>query len=140
MLLSVRRSKSDQKGKSETIPVPAGRCIKPVELLEAWLAAADITDGLVLRRISRYGKKVRSDGTSDLAVARIVQARVATDGYDPAGFAGHSLRSGFLTAAARSGSSIFKMKEVSRHKSLDVLAGCVRDTQASTNHAGDDFT
>jgi site-specific recombinase XerD len=139
MLVFVRRSKGDQEGKGETIPVPAGRRIRPVELLEAWLTAAGITEGFVFRRISRCGKRVRPDGMSDQAVARIVQSRVAAAGYDPAEYAGHSLRSGFLTSAARAGASIFKMKEVSRHKSLDVLAGYVRDAQAFTNHAGDDF-
>ena len=39
---------------------------------------------------------------------------------------GHSLRAGFLTAAAADGASIFKMKEVSRHRSTDVLARYVR--------------
>jgi hypothetical protein len=33
---------------------------------------------------------------------------------DPALFAGHSLRSGFLTSAAEAGASVFKMMEVSR--------------------------
>lgn len=46
---------------------------------------------------------------------------------------------GFLTSAARAGASIFKMKKVARHKSLDVLAGYVRDAQAFTDHAGEDF-
>jgi hypothetical protein len=38
-------------------------------------------------------------------------------------FSGHSLRSGFLTSAARRGASVFKMRDVSRHKSMDVLQG-----------------
>jgi hypothetical protein len=41
--------------------------------------------------------------------------------------AGHSLRSGFLTSAAENGASIWKLSEVSRHKSLNVLSG-VRGT------------
>ena len=59
---------------------------------------------------------------SDRAVARVVQRRVAAAGYDPVAFAGHSLRAGFLTSAARAGASIFKMREVSRHRTLQVLA------------------
>jgi hypothetical protein len=76
---------------------------------------------------------------ADQAVAHIVQARVAAAGYDPALFAGHSLRAGFLTSAARGGASVFKMLEVSRHKSLDVLSGYVRDTRVFVDHAGSDF-
>lgn len=65
-----------------------------------------------------------------------LEARAAAAGYDCAEYAGHSLRAGFLTSAARAGASIFKMKKVSRHKSLDVLAGCVCNAQAFTDHAG----
>ena len=139
MLGFVRRSKGDQEGKGETIPVPAGRRIRPVELLEAWLDAAGITDGFVFRRLTRCGTRARTEPMADQAVARIVQARAAAAGYDRSEYAGHSLRAGFLTSAARAGASIFKMKEVSRHKSLDVLAGYVRDAQAFTDHAGEDF-
>jgi hypothetical protein len=35
----------------------------------------------------------------------------------PADFGAHSLRAGFLTSAARRGASVFKMRDVSRHKS-----------------------
>jgi hypothetical protein len=38
-------------------------------------------------------------------------------------FSGHSLRSGFLTSAAGKGASMFKMMDVSRHKSVDTLRG-----------------
>ena len=34
-------------------------------------------------------------------------------GLDPVQFAGHTLRSGFLTSAAEAGASVFKMMEVS---------------------------
>jgi hypothetical protein len=54
------------------------------------------------------------------SAARIVKC------LDPAAYAGHGLRSGFLTSAAESGASIFKLSEVSRHKSLDTLRGYVR--------------
>jgi len=139
ILVTVRKSKGDHEGGGQVIPVPNGRRIEPVRLLDAWLAAAGITDGVVFRRVSRCGLRVRPEAMSDQAVARIVQTRVAAAGYDPSEYAGHSLRAGFLTSAARAGASIFKMREVSRHKSLDVLAGYVRDAQAFTDHAGDDF-
>ena len=76
---------------------------------------------------------------SDRAVARLVQARAVAAGYATADFAGHSLRAGFLTAAARSGASVFKMREVSRHKSMQVLADYVRDAELFRDHAGDGF-
>ena len=38
----------------------------------------------------------------------------------------HSLRAGFLTSAARRGASVFKMRDVSRHKSMDGRAAGLR--------------
>jgi hypothetical protein len=81
-----------------------------VRHLEAWLAAAGIADGWLFRRISNDGKQVTAEPMSDRAVARVVQQRVAAAGLDPAAYAGHSLRAGFLTAAARAGASIFDMQ------------------------------
>jgi hypothetical protein len=54
-------------------------------------------------------------------------------GLDPASYAGHSLRRGFLTSAAESGASI------SRHKSLDTLRGYVRRVDLFKEHAGAAF-
>jgi hypothetical protein len=49
---------------------------------------------------------------------------------------GHSLRAGFLTSAASRGASIFKMMDVSRHRSVDTLRGYVRDAELFKDHAG----
>ncbi len=116
-----------------------GRRLHPVARLEAWLARGEITDGFLFRRLSNAGSQVLAAPMSDRSVARTVQARVAAAGYDPAGFAGHSLRAGFLTSAARAGASVFKMQEVSRHKSLQVLSTYVRDARVFDDHAGKDF-
>jgi hypothetical protein len=61
---------------------------------------------------------------------------VARVGLDPDDFAGHSLRSRFLTSAAARGASIFKMMDVSRHKSMDTLRSYVRDAELFRDHAG----
>lgn len=55
---------------------------------------------------------------------------------DPAFVAGHPLQAGFLTSAAGKGASIFKMMDVSRHKSVDTLRGHVRDAELFRDHAG----
>jgi hypothetical protein len=52
-------------------------------------------------------------------------------------YAGHSLRSGFLTSAAQQRASILKMQAQSRYKSLDVLSGYVRAHEFFEDHAGD---
>jgi site-specific recombinase XerD len=137
--VTIRRSKTDQDGRGAEIAVPEGRRLRPVALVEAWLAAAGILEGAVFRRLSKDGTRVLATAMSDRAVARVVQRRVAAAGYDPAAFAGHSLRAGFLTSAARAGASVFKMREVSRHKTMQVLADYVRDARIFDDHAGKDF-
>jgi hypothetical protein len=57
-------------------------------------------------------------------------------GLDPLLFSGHSLRAGFLTSAAKRGVSIFKMMDVSRHRSVDTLRGYVREAEIFKDHAG----
>jgi site-specific recombinase XerD len=71
------------------------------------------------------------------AVAELVKAHARRAGLKAADFSGHSLRSGFLTSAAARGASIFKMMDVSRHKSVDTLRGYVRDAEMFRDHAGD---
>lgn len=137
--VTIRRSKGDQEGRGAEIAVPEGRRLHPVRHLEAWLARAGVTEGFVFRRISNNGRHVTDDPMSDRAIARVVQARIAATGLDAAVFGGHSLRAGFLTAAARAGASIFQMQQQSRHKSVQVLSGYVRSARLFEDHAGRDF-
>ena len=55
-----------------------------------------------------------------------MQVAVATVGYDPARFGGHSLRAGFATAAARAGVPEAQIMAQTGHKSLPVLRGYIR--------------
>lgn len=136
--ITIRHSKADQEGVGAVIAIPEGRAIRPAELVRGWLAASGITEGPLFRRLTR-GDEPTDDRVSDRFVARLVQRCAAAAGYRPADYGGHSLRAGFLTEAARSGASIFKMREVSRHKSMQVLADYVRDAELFENHAGERF-
>jgi site-specific recombinase XerC len=67
--VTIRRSKTDQEGKGQTIAVLRGAgpfC--PVRLLREWLDAAGITEGALFRQVPKGGKRV---GTG-LAAARIM--------------------------------------------------------------------
>ena len=113
----ISRSKTDQEGKGAVIAAPKGRRLRPMAHLDAWVARAGlgpirpvgwepVADGFLFRRLSRDGGRALPAPISDRAIARVVQARVAAAGYDPAVFAGRSLRAGFLTSAARAGASV----------------------------------
>jgi integrase len=97
----IRHSKTDQEGQGAEIAIPRGYRLRPVEAVQSWLAAAGINTGPVFRSVGRGGR-VSCDALEADSAARIVkryaQRRV---GLDPAAYAAHSLRSGFLTSAAK---------------------------------------
>ena len=134
----IRRSKTDQAGEGQEVAIPRGTHLRPVETLQAWLAAAAITAGPVFRPVLKSGR-VRPGPLGDDALIRALKRRAAACQLDPADFAAHSLRSGFLTSAAEAGADVLKMAEVSRHKSLDTLRRYVRRTNLFKAHAGAAF-
>ena len=133
--VTIRRSKTDQEGIGTTIAVVRGGANYPVKALRAWLDAAGIAEGAVFRPV-RKGGKVLDRRLTAKSVCDLVKAYARRVGLDGAAFGAHSLRSGFLTSAARRGASVFKMRDVSRHKSMDVLQAYVRDADLFRDHAG----
>jgi site-specific recombinase XerD len=134
----IRRSKGDQEGQGQEVAIPRGYRLRPVEAVQTWLAAAEISAGPVFRAVA-LGGKVSEVALADDSAARIVKRYVHRVGLDAAAYSGHSLRSGFLTSAAEAGASIWKLSEVSRHKSLDTLRGYVRRVDLFREHAGATF-
>src|SRR5215813_1516193 len=132
--ITIRKSKTDQEGAGATIAIVPGSVACPVAALKAWRDAAGISSGPVFRSV-RKGGKVGSR-LSAQSVADVVKAAAENVGLDPALFAGHSLRAGFLTSAAKRGASVFKMMDQSRHRSVDTLRGYVRDAEIFKDHAG----
>ena len=136
--VTIRRSKTDQEGQGAEIAIPRGYRLRPVEAVQTWLAAAGISSGPVFRAVA-LGGKVGTAALSPYAASLVIKQRIAAVGLDPATYSGHSLRSGFLTSAAEAGASLFKLTEVSRHKSLDTLRGYVRRVDLFKEHAGAAF-
>jgi site-specific recombinase XerD len=132
--VAIRHGKTDQEGVGQTIAIVRGSVACPVAALKAWLEAAGITAGPIFRSVRKGGTV--GDRLPDQSVADIVKAYAERVGLDPALFAGHSMRSGFLTSAAKRGASIFKMMDQSRHRSVETLRGYVRDAEIFKEHAG----
>jgi site-specific recombinase XerD len=134
----IRRSKGDQEGQGQEVAIPRGYRLRPVEAVQSWLAAAEINSGPVFRAVGKGGR-VSCEALEPGAAARIVKGYARRVGLDGAAYAAHSLRSGFLTSAAEAGASVFKLSEVSRHRSLDTLRGYVRRVDMFREHAGAAF-
>jgi hypothetical protein len=60
---------------------------------------------------------------------------IAAIGLDASKFGSHAMRSGWTSTAAKNGASLWEMKEISRPKSTDVLAGYVREAELFQQHA-----
>jgi site-specific recombinase XerD len=100
----LRRSKTDQEagGLEKGIPRKADPQVCPVRALRVWREAAGIHEGPLWRAVNRHDR-VQPGRLSDRAVALIVKRACQRAGLDPDRYAGHSLRSGFATAAAEAG-------------------------------------
>ena len=84
LAVTLRKSKTDQEGRSRRIGIPYGSSDKtcPVRSLQAWLETARIVDGAVFRSLDKF-QRVQPKRLSDKAVARIVKRRAAAVGLDP---------------------------------------------------------
>ena len=135
LIVTVRRSKTDQEGQGRMVAIVRGSIACPIQAVRNWLDAAKIENGPLFRPVAKGGK-IMDGRLSDKQVSRTIKAFATRLGLDDAAFGGHSLRSGFLTSAAARGASIFKMADQSGHKSMDTLRGYVRNAEIFQDHAG----
>jgi site-specific recombinase XerD len=135
VVVALHRSKTNQEGETERIAVPYGSNHRtcPVRALQAWIAV--IGDGPLFRRINQKGE-IGHEHPTDHSVALIVKKRASNAGLDPATVAGHSLRSGFATSAARAGKSEASIMRQTRHKSVTVARRYIRQGTRWDDHAG----
>jgi site-specific recombinase XerD len=136
LIVTVRRSKGDQEGRGaeKGIPYASRAALCPVRSLEAWLTAAGITEGAIFRYIDRHGR-IHGEPLSDRSVARIVQRTAAAAGIDAATVAGHSLRAGFATTAAKRGKSLDAIMRQTLHKSERVARSYIRHAKLFDDNA-----
>lgn len=134
--MSVRRSKGDQEGRGaeKGIPYASNPALCPVRALAAWLDAAKITEGPLFRGVDKHGH-VAAEGLNDCTVARIVQSAAKRAGLDPKTVAGHSLRAGFATTAAKKGKSLDAIMWQTLHKSEQVARSYIRHAKLFDDNA-----
>ena len=138
MFLHIRRSKTDQLGKGQSIAVPEGAFIRPVERLRRWLMLSGITKGPVFQTLWRGGQP-RGRALHPTDIPRLVKQYVRLTGLDPADYSGHSLRAGFVTSAAVHSARLDKIMEVTRHASAGMVLRYIRQADAFKDHAGAAF-
>jgi site-specific recombinase XerD len=140
ILLTIRRSKTDQHGQGQQIAIwanPHEPDCCPATALEAWLrhrrTAPDLnwTATATMRAerplfcaVTKAGK-ISGEKLSDKAVVRLVKQAAADAGMDGENFAGHSLRRGLLTAAGKNRAALLDMMRQSRHRAVQSVIGYV---------------
>jgi len=120
------------------VAIPRGYKLRPVEAVQTWLAAAEISSGPVFRAVTRGGR-VSCEAMVDDSAARIVKRYASRVGLDPASYAGHSLRSGFLTSSAESGASIWSAATRASTRCAAMFGGltCSRSTRGPRSSDGE---
>jgi integrase len=134
MLLRLRRSKTDSQGAGRLVAVERGAhsdtC--PCATLKSWLLGSGVENGPLFRGISRHGA-VGQRRLAGRAVARILQRRAAAVDLGDLDLAGHSLRSGFATAAAAAHVEERDIAERTGHRNLGVLRGYIHQGRPFEN-------
>jgi integrase len=127
LTVRLRRSKSDQEGHGQSKGIPYARepSLCAVRALDAWLADAAITVGPLFRGVDQAGRVSRR-ALCDRSVATIVKRTAERAGIDPTRLAGHSLRAGFVTTAARAGRSLDAIMRQTLHRCPKVARRYVR--------------
>jgi integrase len=131
--VELRRSKTDQEAEGCPVGVPYGASAEtcPVRAVERWLGHVrsvlpGYERGPLFLRLDAGGR-LRLGRLSDRGVARVVQRWAERAGFDPARFAGHSLRAGLATSAAAGGVSERAIMNQTGHRSLATVRRYIRD-------------
>jgi integrase len=136
LLITLRRSKSDQEGAGRQIAIPHGAHAETctVRAVHAWLEAAAIIQGPIFKPVDRHGR-ISSQRLSAHAVALVVKRYAEPAGMCVSSFSGHSLRAGFVTSAARAGEPERRIMRQTGHKSIEMVLKYVRQANAFSDNA-----
>lgn len=135
MVITLRRSKTDQTGVGRKVGVPLGRTRHcPARALLAWRDVSGDTGQAVFRPVD-WLDRIQSARLSGEAVPIILRERMAAAGLDPTGFSGHSLRAGFATSAAKAGVASYKIRQQTGHKSDAMLGRYIREGELFEGNA-----
>jgi site-specific recombinase XerD len=134
LLLHLRRSKTDPEGAGRTVEIVYGkdRTSCPVGAYRAWRTVSQAS-GPVLRHVDRHGHLLGP--LSAEAVATVVKRHMSRLGYHSVDFAGHSLRRGMATTAARNGASERTIMRTTGHTSTTTVRGYIEAGELFTDPA-----
>jgi len=136
LVITLRRSKTDQEGEGRKIGIPYGSNLEtcPVRSLRTYLDASGLTGGPLFRPVSRYSR-LGPRGLSPCGVALVVKRYAEAAGFDKSRYAGHSLRAGLATSAAMAGVSERAIMNQTGHRSAAMVRRYIRDGSLFSENA-----
>lgn len=138
--IKIARSKTDQEGKGffKSIPKAKDENYCPVLALQDWLNVAPDSKFLFCHIEGASGPVKVGKKLSDKMIARMLN-RITFNLGIKGWFAGHSLRAGFVTAAARAGKSNRAIMKMTGHKTYAMVDRYVRLANEFEDNAADDL-
>lgn len=131
VLLTVRRSKTDQYAEGQVVAVVHGQhaSTDPIAALDAWLVFRGTAAGPLFS--SLRNKTVTHEPISGEAVSIVLRKRARAAGLAAERITAHSLRAGHATSAAVAGVALDRIAAQTRHKRLStLLERYIRSAQA----------
>jgi integrase len=121
LLITIRRSKTDQEGHGQSVAVARGTHphTDPVAALGAWHKLRGHAPGPLFTRFFR--SQISLQLLSGDAIARMLRTRAQAAGLDAERITAHSLRAGHATTAALGGVPLARIAAQTRHRDLSVL-------------------
>jgi site-specific recombinase XerD len=134
--ITIKRSKTDQFGEGmiKGLPYFTNETYCPIINLKKWLEISKIKSGPIFRRFSK-GLYLTNKRLTDQSVVLLIKEYLNLAGIDNKNFAGHSLRSGFATAAAESGADERSIMTMTGHKSTQMVRRYIREANIFKNNA-----
>ena len=132
----LRRSKTDQfgEGSVKALPYFDNTQFCPVLSLQKWIEISKISSGPLFRRFTK-GLNMSENRLTDQTVALLIKEYLKLAGIDNKNYSGHSLRSGFATAAAESGAEERSIMAMTGHKSTEMVRRYIKDANLFKNNA-----
>lgn len=122
LLITIRRSKTDQERQGQMVGIVAGGHVTtdPIRALRSWLDLRPAGPGPLFTRVPA-NRPISRDGIGQRTVSDIVRNRATAAGLGDLGVSGHSLRAGHATTAATNGAPLDRIAAQTRHRDLTTL-------------------
>ena len=134
--ITLKRSKTDQFGEGliKGLPYFTNEKYCPVTSLKNWINLSKIKTGAIFKRFAK-GSILTNHRLTDQSVVLIIKDYLKLAGIDNQNFSGHSLRSGFATAAAESGADERSIMAMTGHKTTQMVRRYIREANIFKNNA-----